>query len=126
MYCLAQDRKEKYFVTGADDNLVKIWNSESFILQQTLRGHDQAVTDLYSISLYLSLQSIYLFPLPSLFLMKTCRAIDPSDTLVASSSQDSYVRVYELQTVIIPHFLLSSLTLHSLTTTTKNRENYFL
>lgn len=94
-YCLTYDKTGKFVITGADDRyctdcfglcsravmtnwsvllcsrLIKIWSLETGDLKFTLRGHVGNITDL---------------------------AVNDSNTLLASSSDDKTVRVWELST----------------------------
>ena len=45
-FCLAFDPKGERIFTGADDCLVKVWDSSSLYLLRSLRGHRSEITDL--------------------------------------------------------------------------------
>ncbi|KAL4448446.1 hypothetical protein ABPG75_005665 [Micractinium tetrahymenae] len=70
VYCLAYDRTGRYLITGSDDRLVKIWSTTTGLLQAACRGHDAEVTDL---------------------------SVSADNSLVASSSMDGTVRVWQLE-----------------------------
>uniref|UniRef100_A0A914RDL5 WD_REPEATS_REGION domain-containing protein n=1 Tax=Parascaris equorum TaxID=6256 RepID=A0A914RDL5_PAREQ len=46
VFCVAFDRTGRFIITGADDNLVKIWSATSGLLRFTLRGHSAEITDM--------------------------------------------------------------------------------
>eukprot|EP00210_Caulerpa_lentillifera_P006495 g6205.t1 len=69
VYCVALDRKGRFILTGADDGLIKIWNARLGLLLITCRGHMGEITDL---------------------------KISCDDSIFASSSIDSTVRVWSL------------------------------
>jgi len=71
VYCVLFDRTGRYIITGADDLLVKIWDTNSGRLLATLRGASMEITDL---------------------------DINPENTLLAAGSLDRIVRVWCLQT----------------------------
>lgn len=92
VYCTACDAQGQYLVTGADDRLVKVcrllfltacrlhdghtmitmqvWSLSTFLLLAVCRGHDAEVTEL---------------------------SINATNTLLASCSNDSTIRVWSLQ-----------------------------
>ncbi|GMR54123.1 hypothetical protein PMAYCL1PPCAC_24318, partial [Pristionchus mayeri] len=70
VFCVAFDRTENYIITGADDNLVKVWNVDRAFLKFTYRGHSAEIADL---------------------------AVSHCNQLVASGSNDKTVRVWRLQ-----------------------------
>ncbi|GMT28914.1 hypothetical protein PFISCL1PPCAC_20211, partial [Pristionchus fissidentatus] len=70
VFCVAFDRTENYLITGADDNLVKVWHAERAILKFTYRGHSNEIADL---------------------------AVSHCNQLVASGSNDKTTRVWRLQ-----------------------------
>ena len=43
-YCAVFDRTGRYAITGADDTLVKVWDTERGLLVMTLRGHKGYIT----------------------------------------------------------------------------------
>lgn len=45
VYCIKWDQRDEYMITGADDQLVKIWCKRSGRLMKTLRGHMGVITD---------------------------------------------------------------------------------
>ncbi|ETN81054.1 WD domain, G-beta repeat protein [Necator americanus] len=45
VYCVTFDRTGNYVLTGADDNLVKLWNVHLGLLRYTYRGHSAEVAD---------------------------------------------------------------------------------
>uniref|UniRef100_A0A9J2Q5S3 Uncharacterized protein n=1 Tax=Ascaris lumbricoides TaxID=6252 RepID=A0A9J2Q5S3_ASCLU len=71
VFCVAFDRTGRYIVTGADDNLVKIWSATSGLLRFTLRGHSAEITDM---------------------------TVSDDNTLLGTGSVDKTVRVWCLQT----------------------------
>ncbi|KAK2154938.1 hypothetical protein LSH36_253g03021 [Paralvinella palmiformis] len=72
VYCLCFDRTGEYFITGADDHLIKIWSALSGRLLGTLRGHSAEITDM---------------------------AVNYENTLLASGSCDKFVRVWCLRSL---------------------------
>uniref|UniRef100_A0A914YF65 Uncharacterized protein n=1 Tax=Panagrolaimus superbus TaxID=310955 RepID=A0A914YF65_9BILA len=70
IYCITFDRTGKYIITGADDNLIKVWDAQSCILRYTFRGHSAEICDL---------------------------AVAHENTLLASGSNDKTVRVWCMQ-----------------------------
>ena len=69
-YCCLFDRTGKFFITGADDKIVKIWDVERGLLVRTLRGHEREITDI---------------------------AVSPDNSLVASGCAAGHVLVWGLQ-----------------------------
>ncbi|KIH58511.1 hypothetical protein ANCDUO_11283 [Ancylostoma duodenale] len=45
VYCVTFDRTGNYVLTGADDNLVKVWDVHQGLLRYTYRGHSAEVAD---------------------------------------------------------------------------------
>jgi bromodomain and WD repeat domain-containing protein 1/3 len=72
VYCVCFDRTGQYILTGADDNLIKIWNSFDGRLLATLRGHDKEISDI---------------------------KVNFENTLLASGSCDKTIRVWNLKTI---------------------------
>ncbi|GMT01045.1 hypothetical protein PENTCL1PPCAC_23218 [Pristionchus entomophagus] len=70
VFCVAFDRTENYLITGADDNLVKVWNVNQALLKFTYRGHSAEIADL---------------------------SVSYCNQLVASGSNDKTIRVWRLQ-----------------------------
>ncbi|VDM38223.1 unnamed protein product [Toxocara canis] len=71
VFCVAFDRTGRFIITGADDNLVKVWSATSGLLRFTLRGHSAEITDM---------------------------TVSDDNTLLATGSVDKTVRVWCLQT----------------------------
>ena len=71
VFCMICDRSGRWVVTGADDNLVKLWNSRTGYLHTTYWGHSEPISDL---------------------------AIDASNKLLASAANDKTIRLWELLT----------------------------
>ncbi|UXI21639.1 hypothetical protein NH340_JMT07582 [Sarcoptes scabiei] len=46
VFCVLFDRTGRFLITGADDNLIKIWSAYNGRLFATLRGHQGEITDL--------------------------------------------------------------------------------
>lgn len=46
VYCIAFDSFSNYLVTGADDQLIKVWSVETGYLLHTLKFHEGEITDL--------------------------------------------------------------------------------
>ncbi|PSC70372.1 WD40 YVTN repeat-like-containing domain,Bromodomain isoform [Micractinium conductrix] len=69
VYCVCYDRSGRFIVTGSDDRLVKIWSTVTGLLQASCRGHDAEITDL---------------------------SVSADNSLMASSSMDGTVRVWQL------------------------------
>ncbi|KAL3083410.1 hypothetical protein niasHS_011212 [Heterodera schachtii] len=46
IFCVAFDRSGRFLFTGADDNLVKVWDAQRCLLRFTFRGHSGEITDL--------------------------------------------------------------------------------
>ncbi|GAB4817147.1 hypothetical protein N2152v2_004193 [Parachlorella kessleri] len=70
VYCVAFDKTGGYVITGSDDRLVKVWSVRTGLLQSTCRGHDGEITDL---------------------------SVSCDNSLAASSSMDTTIRVWQLQ-----------------------------
>lgn len=71
VYCVCFDRTGRYILTGADDNLIKVWCASDSRLLATLRGHEKEISDI---------------------------DINFENTLVASGSCDKSIRVWNLKT----------------------------
>ncbi|KAK6107108.1 WD domain G-beta repeat family protein [Brugia pahangi] len=71
VFCVAFDKSGSYVITGADDNLVKVWNVRTGLLRFTLRGHSAEISD-----------------------MSVCE----DNTLLGTGSVDKTIRVWCLQT----------------------------
>uniref|UniRef100_A0A914BVI5 Uncharacterized protein n=1 Tax=Acrobeloides nanus TaxID=290746 RepID=A0A914BVI5_9BILA len=71
VFCVAFDRTGRYIITGADDNLIKIWDAHKGILRCTLRGHAGEISDI---------------------------TVSHENTVLATGSTDKTVRVWCLQT----------------------------
>ncbi|VDK43871.1 unnamed protein product [Anisakis simplex] len=71
VFCVAFDRTGRFIITGADDNLVKIWSATSGLLRFTLRGHSGEITDM---------------------------TVSDDNVLLATGSVDKTVRIWCLQT----------------------------
>ncbi|GLU07272.1 hypothetical protein SLE2022_242360 [Rubroshorea leprosula] len=69
VYCAIFDRSGRYFITGSDDRLVKIWSMETAFCLASCRGHEGDITDL---------------------------AVSSNNALVASASNDFVIRVWRL------------------------------
>jgi len=67
VYCLKYDKRGQYVVTGADDQLVKLWNVRTGCLMRSLRGHSGVITDL---------------------------CVSSDNALLATSSEDGVVRIW--------------------------------
>ena len=72
VYCVCFDRTGRYILTGADDNLIKIWSASDSRLLATLRGHEKEISDI---------------------------DINYENTLVASGSCDKSIRIWNLRTI---------------------------
>ncbi|CAB0011603.1 unnamed protein product, partial [Nesidiocoris tenuis] len=70
IYCILFDRSGLYLITGADDDLVKVWSVVDGRLLNSFRGAEAEITDL---------------------------AISYDNTLVAAGSLDKIIRVWNLQ-----------------------------
>ena len=46
VYCCLCDRSGSRLITGSDDANIKIWSTETGLLQHTLRGHKGEITEL--------------------------------------------------------------------------------
>ncbi|KAK6730810.1 hypothetical protein RB195_007338 [Necator americanus] len=71
VYCVTFDRTGNYVLTGADDNLVKLWNVHLGLLRYTYRGHSAEVADV---------------------------TVSPCNQMIASGSVDKSIRVWSLST----------------------------
>uniref|UniRef100_A0A915PM02 Bromo domain-containing protein n=1 Tax=Setaria digitata TaxID=48799 RepID=A0A915PM02_9BILA len=71
VFCVAFDKSGSYVITGADDNLVKVWNVRMGLLRFTLRGHSAEISDM---------------------------SISEDNTLLGTGSVDKTIRVWCLQT----------------------------
>ncbi|XP_066914028.1 PH-interacting protein-like isoform X2 [Clytia hemisphaerica] len=69
VYCILFDHTGSIIVTGADDNLLKVWSAYDGRLMATFRGHSQQITDI---------------------------TIDSSNQYIASGSLDKTIRVWNL------------------------------
>ncbi|XP_078699475.1 bromodomain and WD repeat-containing protein 3-like isoform X1 [Branchiostoma floridae x Branchiostoma belcheri] len=72
VYCIAFDRTGKCIITGADDNLLKIWSAHDGRLVATLRGMSSEITDM---------------------------AVNYENTLLAAGSVDKTIRVWDMKTL---------------------------
>ena len=72
VYCVCFDRTGRYILTGADDNLIKIWNAVDGRLLATLRGHDKEISDI---------------------------KVNFENSLLVSGSCDKTIRVWNLRTI---------------------------
>uniref|UniRef100_A0A7E4V464 Bromo domain-containing protein n=1 Tax=Panagrellus redivivus TaxID=6233 RepID=A0A7E4V464_PANRE len=70
IYCVTFDRSGQFVITGADDNLIKVWDAKKCLLRYTFRGHAAEVCDL---------------------------SVSHENTLLVSGSLDRTVRVWSLQ-----------------------------
>uniref|UniRef100_A0A0R3RTJ3 Bromo domain-containing protein n=1 Tax=Elaeophora elaphi TaxID=1147741 RepID=A0A0R3RTJ3_9BILA len=71
VFCVAFDKSGSYVITGADDNLVKVWNVRMGLLRFTLRGHSAEISDM---------------------------SVSEDNTLLGTGSVDKTIRVWCLQT----------------------------
>ncbi|CAG9530357.1 unnamed protein product [Cercopithifilaria johnstoni] len=71
VFCVAFDKSGSYVITGADDNLVKVWNVRTGLLRFTLRGHSAEISDM---------------------------SVSEDNTLLGTGSVDKTIRVWCLQT----------------------------
>lgn len=81
VYCVTYDRTGNRIMTGSDDGLVKVWSSKTGMLLYTLRGHEKG--DLNPISLLIPVDI-------------TDVSVNEQNTLFATGSNDSYVRVWNI------------------------------
>lgn len=65
IYCVKFDATGRYLFTGADDNLIKVWDAKTCLLRYTFRGHTSFIMDM---------------------------TICPENTMLASGSMDKTVR----------------------------------
>lgn len=65
------DHTARFIITGSDDNLVKIWSTETAYLQYTLRGHDGDITEIVK---------------------------HPTRPIIVSASSDTTLRVWNINT----------------------------
>lgn len=65
IYCVKFDITGQYIFTGADDNLIKVWDARSCLLRFTFRGHSSYIMDM---------------------------TISPENTMIASGSMDKTIR----------------------------------
>ncbi|KAJ2503015.1 hypothetical protein GGH96_000614 [Coemansia sp. RSA 1972] len=70
-FCVLFDRTGRRMITGSDDYLVKVWCTRTGYLINTLKGHQDVVTDI---------------------------ALNTENTLLASASADGTVRVWNVRT----------------------------
>ncbi|KAI1718733.1 bromodomain-containing protein [Ditylenchus destructor] len=70
IFCVKLDRTGRYIFTGADDNLIKVWDAQTCMLRYTFRGHSGEIADM---------------------------AVSQENTMLASGSVDKTVRVWCLQ-----------------------------
>ncbi|KAJ2770774.1 hypothetical protein IWQ57_002505, partial [Coemansia nantahalensis] len=80
-FCALFDRTGRRLLTGSDDYLIKVWCTQTGYLINTFKGHQEVVTDM---------------------------ALNAEGTLLASSSTDGTVRIWNLKTgepraVIVTH-----------------------
>eukprot|EP00871_Galdieria_phlegrea_P005657 jgi/Galph1/6092/GphlegSOOS_G4662.1 len=78
IYCITFDSSSRYLITGADDNLVKIWSVETGYLQFTLKYHEGDITDL---------------------------AVHPWKPVLITASNDSRLCVWNLKTGVLLNVL---------------------
>ncbi|KJH51587.1 Bromodomain protein [Dictyocaulus viviparus] len=71
VYCVTFDRTGNYVLTGADDNLIKVWDVNRGLLRFTYRGHSAEVADL---------------------------TVSYCNQMIASGSVDKSIRVWSLAT----------------------------
>lgn len=65
IYCVKFDITGRYIFTGADDNLIKVWDAKMCSLRFTFRGHSSYIMDM---------------------------TISPENTMLASGSMDKTIR----------------------------------
>ncbi|VDM59335.1 unnamed protein product [Angiostrongylus costaricensis] len=71
VYCVTFDRTGNYVLTGADDNLIKVWDAHRGLLRYTYRGHSAEVADV---------------------------TVSYCNQMIASGSVDKSIRVWSLAT----------------------------
>ncbi|KAK6012106.1 WD domain, G-beta repeat protein, partial [Ostertagia ostertagi] len=71
VYCVTFDRTGNYVLTGADDNLIKVWDVHQGLLRFTYRGHSAEVADV---------------------------SVSYCNQMIASGSVDKSIRVWSLAT----------------------------
>lgn len=71
VYCVTFDRTGNYVLTGADDNLIKVWDVDRALLRYTYRGHSAEVADV---------------------------TVSYCNQMIASGSVDKSIRVWSLAT----------------------------
>ncbi|KAJ1363311.1 Bromodomain and WD repeat-containing protein 3 [Parelaphostrongylus tenuis] len=71
VYCVTFDRTGNYILTGADDNLIKVWDANRGLLRYTYRGHSAEVADV---------------------------TVSYCNQMIASGSVDKSIRVWSLAT----------------------------
>uniref|UniRef100_A0A7I4XXM5 Bromo domain-containing protein n=1 Tax=Haemonchus contortus TaxID=6289 RepID=A0A7I4XXM5_HAECO len=71
VYCVTFDRTGNYVLTGADDNLIKVWDVHQGLLRYTYRGHSAEVADV---------------------------SVSYCNQMIASGSVDKSIRVWSLAT----------------------------
>ncbi|WKX91473.1 hypothetical protein Q1695_009928 [Nippostrongylus brasiliensis] len=71
VYCVTFDRTCNYVLTGADDNLIKVWDVHQGLLRYTYRGHSAEVADV---------------------------TVSYCNQMIASGSVDKSIRVWSLAT----------------------------